>query len=210
MQVQCTTKTRHQAMESSRAGDMELMRSGGGRGENGVGGLYRERDSQVKGAARPIRWLQLITVWLLIVRRPQADLLRRGGEFDLVAAPPPGDLCHVEGEEREQKVARRTPAGCAVAFFSSSFHGETVPPSVLRSPLTTSHRHNPPDGTRYTVQSKRRGCARRPLCARVRRHPSEQGGGADSRGRRIPEVPSAHCGCVCVFREKLLPKDCSG
>lgn len=65
-------------------------------------GLYREGDSQVKGAAPPIRWLQLITVWLLIVRRPQADLLRRGGEFDLIAAPPPGDLRH-EGERENKK-----------------------------------------------------------------------------------------------------------
>lgn len=120
MQVQCTTKTRHQAMESSRAGETELMRSGGG----GVGALYREGDSQVKGAARPIRWLQLITVCLLIVRRPQAELLRReGGEFDLITAHPKGDLGNVEGGGgREKKMARRNPAGCAVAIFSSSFH----------------------------------------------------------------------------------------
>lgn len=53
-------------------------RANEGRGEGGGGALYREGDSLVKGAARPIRWLQLITVCLLIVRRPQAELLRGG------------------------------------------------------------------------------------------------------------------------------------
>lgn len=68
------------------------------------GALYREGDSRVKGAARPIRWLQLITVCLLIVRRPQAELLRReGGEFDLITAHPKGDLGNVERGERERE-----------------------------------------------------------------------------------------------------------
>lgn len=71
------------------------------------GGLYREGDSQVKGAARPIRWLQLITVWLLIVRSPQADLLRRGGgEFDLRTAHPQGDVGDAKGEGENQKSGR--------------------------------------------------------------------------------------------------------
>lgn len=87
---------------------------------SGGGALYREGDSRVKGAARPIRWLQLITVCLLIVRRPQAELLRReGGEFDLITAHPKGDLGNVGGGGG---LARRTPAGCAVAIFPSSFH----------------------------------------------------------------------------------------
>lgn len=63
---------------------------------SGGGALYREGDSRVQGAARPIRWLQLITVCLLIVRRPRAELLRReGGEFDLITAHPKGDLGNV-------------------------------------------------------------------------------------------------------------------
>lgn len=176
------------------------MRSGGG----GAGGaLYREGDSQVKGAARPIRWLQLITVCLLIVRRPQAELLRReGGEFDLITAHPQGDLVNVEGGGREKKMARRTPAGRAVAIFSSSFHQETVPPSVPRSPLTTSHLHNPPDGTRYTVQGKRHGCV---LCVHHTRESEtihqNKGAGQNSRGRENFKSGCTVWVCLCIQRE---------
>lgn len=140
-------------------GEQQSRRHGANEGKGGW--LCRGRDSQVKGAARPIRWLQLITVWLRIVSRPQA--------VSLTSSPLIQNVIRVmsKGSERKTRRGGGVQHG-ALSHFCLLFIKETVPSSVPRSPLTTSHLHNPPDGTRYTVQGKRHGRVR---CAHFAREP---------------------------------------
>ena len=88
MQVQCTTKTQHQAVESRR--DEAAVRGGGGGGGRGI----ERRGPGFKGQPEVVQsvfstrclsqLLQLITVWLLLVRRPRAGLFwTEEGKIDL-------------------------------------------------------------------------------------------------------------------------------
>lgn len=75
MQVQCTTKTQHQAVESRR--DEAAVRGGGGRCTERRGPGFKGQPEVVQSdfSTRCLsQRLQLITVWLLLVRRPRAGL----------------------------------------------------------------------------------------------------------------------------------------